>query len=62
LSIFLFRFSALKFFFLRDFLCWLTVGKKKNLSIEKPLVSLLENLCGWLGAQGEDSPSKRKIH
>jgi len=32
-----------KFFFLSNFLCWLTVAKKKNLENEKTLVSLLEN-------------------
>jgi len=45
-SIFLLKFSALKFFFLLDYLRRLTVAKKKNLLIEKPLVSLLENLHG----------------
>jgi hypothetical protein len=39
-----------KFFFLRYFLRWLTVAKKKNLENEKALVSLLENIIGWLGA------------
>jgi hypothetical protein len=36
-----------KFFFLRDFLRWLTVAKKKNLLIEKALVNLLEKSM-WL--------------
>jgi hypothetical protein len=35
----------------RIFLRWLTVAKKKYSVTEKALVSLLENLCGWLGVE-----------
>jgi len=45
---------------LRIFLRWLTVAKKKNLSTEKALVSLLEKLYGWLGAQGDYTALKEK--
>jgi hypothetical protein len=40
-----------EFFFLKYFLRWLTVAKKKNSLIEKALVSLLEKYVWLTGCQ-----------